>query len=154
MSTTTDNEFVTSAGVLWDDPEEGRTWVVSLVGIVILCALVVFLSVVYFRTEQTELNLKVVDESWIALQKSKQSQMELLSSAGPYTVEVGGKPVTRDRMPIAKAMDALAANPALAVPAVKPAGTAAAPASSNTTAPAGSGHGASASDVAAAGNPE
>jgi hypothetical protein len=125
MSTTTDNEFVTSAGVLWDDPEEGRTWMVSLVGIVILCALVVFLSVVYFRTEQKEIDLKIVDESWLALQRSKQAQMELLSSAGAYTADVGGKPVARERMPIAKAMEALVANPALAVPpASRPAASA------------------------------
>ena len=42
MSTASpENEFVTPAGVLWDDPEPGRTWTVSLVGIIILAALII-----------------------------------------------------------------------------------------------------------------
>lgn len=118
MSTTTENEFVTSAGVLWDDPEEGMTWLVSLIGIILLCALVVFLAVVFFRGEQAEVATKVTDESWLALQKSKQAQVELLASSGPYTVDVGGTPVARERMSITKAMEAVAANPKLAIPPV------------------------------------
>lgn len=127
MSTTTENEFVTSAGVLWDDPEEGKTWLVSLISIVVLCALVVFLSVVFFRAEQREVTVKVVDESWLSLQRAKQAQVEQLAASGSYEATVGDKPVKRERMPIGKAMETLAANPALANP---PAGTTtAAPAS-------------------------
>lgn len=129
MSTTTENEFVTSAGVLWDDPEEGKTWLVSLIGIVVLCALVVFLSVVFFRAEQREVTIKVVDESWLSLQRAKQAQVEQLAASGPYQATVGDKPVARERMPIGKAMEALAANPALAVPPAGAAAPAPAPAS-------------------------
>lgn len=119
MSTYSENEFVTSAGVLWDDPEEGKTWLISLVGIVVLCGLVVFLSVVYFRTEQTEHTAKIVDESWLALQRSKQAQIELLATAQTYEVGDTTK-VTRERIPITKAMEAIAANPRLIVPPAAP----------------------------------
>ena len=62
MSTTEQSEFVTATGVRWDDPEEGKTWLVSLIGIVVLCVLVIFLSVGFFRAETTEVEPTVVDK--------------------------------------------------------------------------------------------
>lgn len=117
MSTAQTNEFETSTGVLWDDPEAGQTWLVTIVGVVILAGLVIFLSVVYFRGEEHEVEAKVIDPSYLALAESKQAQELLLKSSGTYSVEVGGQQVKRNRMPVAKAMQMLAANAALAVPA-------------------------------------
>ncbi|MBM4112120.1 MAG: hypothetical protein FJ253_01915 [Phycisphaerae bacterium] len=47
----------------FDDPEPGSTWFVSLAGVVILVALVIFISAVTFRTEHHEFDRKVVDRS-------------------------------------------------------------------------------------------
>jgi hypothetical protein len=50
MSTATQqNEFETSTGILWDDPEAGKTWLVALMGIAILAALVIAISVTNSR---------------------------------------------------------------------------------------------------------
>jgi hypothetical protein len=117
MSTAQTNEFETSTGVLWDDPEAGQTWLVTIVGVVILAGLVIFLSVVYFRGEEHEVEAKVIDPAYLALADAKQAQQSLLASSGSYSVEVGGQQVKRNRIPVAKAMEMLAANPALAVPA-------------------------------------
>lgn len=114
---TTQNEFVTSAGVLWDDPEAGKTWLVSIIGVIILAALVIFLSVVYFRGEEAEVVEKVIDRSDAALVQQVQAQKSLLSESGAYSVEVNDKKVERQRIPISKAMAAIVADPALAAPA-------------------------------------
>lgn len=116
MASTSHNEFVTSTGVLWDDPEEGKTWLVSLVGVVILAALVVMISVIYFRQEHHEYDVKVVDAAYVSLQQHKTAQLELLTQSGPYDVTAGDKTVQRRRQPIGQAMEALAANPRLAIP--------------------------------------
>lgn len=121
------NEFETSTGVLWDDPEAGKTWLVSLMGVIILAALVIALSVMYFRTEATEVEAKVIAPEYLALKELKTRQLELLASKGAYTVEVDGKQVQRNRIPVADAMRMMAENPALALPAAdaKPAAPAA-----------------------------
>ena len=111
------NEFETSTGVLWDDPEAGKTWLVSLMGVIILAALVIALSVMYFRTEATEVEAKVIAPEYLALKDLKTRQLELLASKGAYSVEVNGKQVQRNRIPVADAMRMLAENPALAMPA-------------------------------------
>ena len=126
MSTASpENEFVTPAGVLWDDPEPGRTWTVSLVGIIILAALIIAISVIYFRTEQAEVNAKVIEPEYLALKDLRGAQESLLASTGTYTIEIGGTAVERRRIPVTEAMPPAASKPAPAAPA------AAAPAPTN-----------------------
>jgi hypothetical protein len=115
-SATSDNEFVTPTGVLWDDPEAGKTWLVSIVGVTILAALVMAISVIYFRTEQAEVDAKVIEPEYLALKDLKASQLSLLAGSGTYTTEVGGQKVERRRIPVAEAIRMMAGNPALAVP--------------------------------------
>jgi len=137
MSTASqNNEFETSTGVLWDDPEAGQTWLVSLIGIIILTAVVIALSVMYFKTEQTEVDLKVIEPQYAALEDLKLKQMELLGSSGSYSLDIAGKPVERQRIPVAEAIKMVSKNAALTVPpasAGKPRAAASAPA---TAAPA------------------
>jgi hypothetical protein len=137
MSTASqNNEFETSTGVLWDDPEAGQTWLVSLIGIIILTAVVIALSVMYFKTEQTEVDLKVIEPQYTALEDLKLKQMELLGSSGSYSLDIAGKPVERQRIPVAEAIKMVSQNAALTVPpasAGKPRAAASAPA---TAAPA------------------
>ena len=117
MSTATQqNEFETSTGVLWDDPEAGKTWLVSLMSIAILAALVIAISVVYFQTEGTEFEAKVIEPEYMALKDLKARQNALLDSAGSYTVEIGGQQVKRERIKVADAMKMVAGNPSLTVP--------------------------------------
>jgi hypothetical protein len=124
------NEFITSTGVRWDDPEEGKTWLVSLVGIITLAALVVALSIIYFRGEESEMDVKVVDAAYTSLLAQKEAQKDLLMKSGPYEVSIGDKDqkLVRQRVAIGEAMKSVVANPKLVVP---PAGSApaAAPAS-------------------------
>lgn len=139
MSTASEhNEFETSTGVLWDDPESGKTWLVSLMGVTIVAALVIALSVMYFRTEQAEFDAKVIEPEYMALKDLKSRQLELLASSGAYSVEVGGKQVQRQRIPVKDAMRRLAADPSLAVPSgnARPAPAAPAPAAPAPAAPA------------------
>jgi hypothetical protein len=139
MSTASqDNEFVTPTGVLWDDPEPGKTWLVSLMGVTIIAALVIAMSVIYFRSEQGEVDVKVIEPEYMALKDLQAKQAALLAGSGTYTVEVGGSPVERRRIPVTEAMSMLAANPALAVPgkaprAAVPGPTAAPPAAAPAT---------------------
>jgi len=117
MSTATqNNEFETSAGVLWDDPEAGKTWLVSLISVIIFSATVIALSVMYFQTEQTEVDIKVIEPQYIALETLTMKQKELLRSSGSYSVDVVGKPVTRERIPVEQAIKMVAQNPALTLP--------------------------------------
>jgi hypothetical protein len=115
-SATSDNEFVTPTGVLWDDPEAGKTWLVSIIGVTILAALVMAISVIYFRTEQAEVDAKVIEPEYLALKDLKASQLSLLAGSGTYSTEVGGQKVERRRIPVAEAIRMMAGNPALAVP--------------------------------------
>lgn len=111
------NEFETSTGVLWDDPEAGKTWTVSLMGVTILAALVVALSVMYFGSEQREVEAKVIAPEYLALKELKSRQLDLLASRGTYSVEVNGQQVQRQRIPVADAIAMMSKNPALAAPA-------------------------------------
>jgi len=118
MSTATQqNEFETTTGVLWDDPEAGKTWLVALMSIAILAALVIATSVIYFQSEGNEFEAKVIEPEYMALKDLKARQNELINSAGPYTVEVGGQQVKRERIKVSDAMKMVAGNPALTVPA-------------------------------------
>ncbi len=131
-SAASDNEFVTPTGVLWDDPEAGKTWLVTIIAVTVLAALVIAISVIYFRTEQAEVDAKVIEPEYIALKDLKAAQLSLLAGSGTYTAEVGGQKVERRRIPVAEAIRMMAGNPALAVP---PAGsrTDAAPAAAQAT---------------------
>ena len=154
MSTASqNNEFETSTGVLWDDPEAGQTWVVSLIGIIILTAVVIALSVMYFKTEQTEVDLKVIEPQYIALEDLKLKQMELLGSSGNYSLDIAGKPVERQRIPVTQAIKMVSQNAALTVPpasANKPRAAAPAPAA-DASAPAPAADAAAAPAAAPAG---
>jgi len=117
MSTVTqNNEFETTTGVLWDDPEAGTTWLVSLLSVIIFSAAVIALSVMYFQTEQTEVDIKVIEPQYIALETLTTKQKELLRSSGSYSVDVVGKPVTRERIPVEQAIKMVAQNSALTLP--------------------------------------
>ena len=131
-SAASDNEFVTPTGVLWDDPEAGKTWLVTIIAVTVLAAMVIAISVIYFRTEQAEVDAKVIEPEYIALKDLKAAQLSLLAGSGTYTAEVGGQKVERRRIPVAEAIRMMAGNPALAVP---PAGsrTDAAPAAAQAT---------------------
>lgn len=117
MSTVTqNNEFETTTGVLWDDPEAGTTWLVSLLSVIIFAAVVIALSVMYFQTEQIEVDIKVIEPQYIALETLTTTQKELLRSSGSYSVDVVGKPVTRERIPVEQAIKMVAQNSALTLP--------------------------------------
>lgn len=133
MSTVTqNNEFETTTGVLWDDPEAGTTWLVSLLSVIIFAAVVIALSVMYFQTEQIEVDIKVIEPQYIALETLTTTQKELLRSSGSYSVDVVGKPVTRERIPVEQAIKMVAQNSALTLPSASAKQPSAAPAPAPT----------------------
>jgi hypothetical protein len=92
----------------------------------------------YFKTEQTEVDLKVIEPQYIALEDLKLKQMELLGSSGSYSLDIAGKPVERQRIPVAEAIKMVSQNAALTVPpasASKPRAAASAPAPAPAPAP-------------------
>jgi len=121
-----------------DDPEPGSTWFFSLAGTVILVALVVAASVMYFHAETSETDVKVVDQAYAKLESARGTWREQLSSYQRYNwTQADGKNVQKVRIPVDRAMElvvqeglpaasaAPAAAPAAVAPAAAPAGGAA-----------------------------
>jgi hypothetical protein len=116
-----------------DDPEAGSTWVVSLSAIIILSALVIATCVFYFKFEDKEVDVKVIDPPNIWKTQLKNEQLAQLDIYQKYSVTApDGSAEPRIRIPVTKAMEfviADAKNPpkiavAPPVPAPAPKGTA------------------------------
>jgi hypothetical protein len=91
-----------------DDPEPGSTWFFSLAGIVILVALVVAASVMYFRAETGEVDTKVIDQGYERLDALRSSWREQLASYQRYPwVQADGQTVQKIRIPSGRAMELL-----------------------------------------------
>jgi hypothetical protein len=89
-----------------DDPEPGSTWFFSLAGIVILVALVVAASVMYFRAETGEVDAKVIDQGYERLDTLRSSWREQLASYQRYPwVQADGQTVQKIRIPAGRAME-------------------------------------------------
>ena len=105
-----------------DDPEPGSTWFFSLAGIVILVALVVAASVMYFHAETRETDAKVIDPAYANLEAVRATWREQLGSYQRYPwTEADGKVSQKVRIPVARAME-------IVVKEGLPAGSAPAPA--------------------------
>lgn len=110
-----------------DDPEPGSTWFFSLAGIVILVALVVAASVMYFHVENREVDEKVVDPAYARLEATRAAWREQLGSYQGYAwTQPDGKSVRKVRIPVDRAMELVAqeglpaSSPAPASGAAKP----------------------------------
>ena len=89
-----------------DDPEPGSTWFFSLAGIVILVALVVAASVMYFHVDARETETKVIDPAYATLENLRSGWREQLGSWQRYDWTLAdGKKVKRVRMPVDRAME-------------------------------------------------
>ena len=89
-----------------DDPEPGSTWFFSLAGIVILVALVVAASVMYFHAETRETETKVIDPAYATLESLRAKWREQLGSYQRYAwTQPDGKNVQKVRVPVARAME-------------------------------------------------
>ena len=110
-----------------DDPEPIGTWVVSIVGTLLIVATIVFVCV-YFIAAEREFTAKVVDAPDRGPAALKDEQQALLAGYGTYTMtDAAGKERRSIRIPVEKAMEALVAEgikpspaPAPAVPASNP----------------------------------
>lgn len=131
----------TKLAVQIDDPEPGSTWVVSLVGIIILCVLVIATSVFYFKFETKEVDVKIIEptDTWMLGLKTR--QLGELVVYQKYSVTApDGTAEPRIRIPIANAMELVSAeakNPpkAVANASAATAATAATSTTSTTSAP-------------------
>jgi hypothetical protein len=107
-----------------DDPEPGSTWFFSLAGIVILVALVVAASVMYFHAETRETDAKVIDPAYANLEAVRAKWREQLGSYQRYPwTEADGKVNQKIRIPVDRAMEIVAKEglPAGAASATAPA---------------------------------
>ena len=92
-----------------DDPEPGSTWFFSLAGIVILVALVVAASVMYFHAETRETDAKVIDPAYAKLEAVRATWREQLGSYQRYPwTEADGKVNQKIRIPVERAMEIVA----------------------------------------------
>ena len=92
-----------------DDPEPGSTWFFSLAGIVILVALVVAASVMFFHVDARETETKVIDPAYASLERIRAGWREQLGSWQRYEwTAADGTKVKKVRMPIDRAMELVA----------------------------------------------
>ena len=92
-----------------DDPEPGSTWFFSLAGIVILVALVVAASAMYFHVDARETETKVIDPAYATLERLRSGWREQLGSWQRYEwTAADGTKVKKVRMPIDRAMELVA----------------------------------------------
>jgi hypothetical protein len=113
-----------------DDPEAGSTWVVTLSAIIILSALVIATCVFYFKFEDKEIDVKVINPPDIWKTQLKNEQLAQLDVYQKYSVIApDGSAEPRIRIPVTKAMEfviADAKNPpkiVVATPVPAPAST-------------------------------
>ncbi|HMN94848.1 MAG TPA: hypothetical protein PKC43_01085 [Phycisphaerales bacterium] len=121
-----------------DDPEPGSTWFVGLAGAIVLTALVLAISVLYFSAVEEKLERVVGEVPALELERLRVSQQQLVAEFGRYTfVDGAGAESTRLRMPVSDAMrliverGALPAGPSAPSPIPSPAPSA--PPASATT---------------------
>jgi hypothetical protein len=115
-----------------DDPEPGSTWFFSLAGIVILVALVVAASAMFFHADAREVETKVIDPAYANLEALRGSWREQLGSYQRYKWTLAdGKSAQKVRIPVARAMELVVQEglpTSAAAPAPAPAPQPAAPA--------------------------
>lgn len=105
-----------------DDPEPIGTWVVSIVGTLLIVATIVFVCCVYFIAAEREFTAKVVDAPDLGPAALKDEQQALLAGYGTYTMtDAAGKERRSIRIPVEKAMEALVAEGIKPSPAPSPA---------------------------------
>jgi hypothetical protein len=93
-----------------DDPEPGYSWFFSIAGIVVFVAIVLALSVLYFRARGSLIREVQIDAPIRALTDLRQSQKELLAEYARYRETLpDGSSVERIRVPIGRAMEIVAA---------------------------------------------
>ena len=89
-----------------DDPESGSTWVVTLSAIIILSALVIATCVFYFKFEDKEIDVKVINPPDIWKTQLKNEQLAQLDIYQKYSVTApDGSAEPRIRIPVTKAME-------------------------------------------------
>ena len=89
-----------------DDPESGSTWVVTFSAIIILSALVIATCVFYFKFEDKEIDVKVINPPDIWKTQLKNEQLAQLDVYQKYSVTApDGSAEPRIRIPITKAME-------------------------------------------------
>lgn len=89
-----------------DDPEAGSTWVVTLSAIIILSALVIATCVFYFKFEDKEIDVKVINPPDIWKTQLKNEQLAQLDIYQKYSVTApDGSAEPRIRIPVTKAME-------------------------------------------------
>ena len=89
----------------YPDPEPGLTWFVSIVGIVIFVATVLFGTWVYFHWATKENDLKIVDQPSREAAELRLDQEQQLVEYGRYTLQIGEQKYDRIRIPISRAME-------------------------------------------------
>ncbi|MFO0875409.1 MAG: hypothetical protein U0575_15770 [Phycisphaerales bacterium] len=88
-----------------DDPEPGSTWFIGLAGAIVLTALVLGISVLYYGTNTERVDQVVVDRPSIPLERLRAEQQQKLVDYAKYTfTDPDGKTVERIRIPVKDAM--------------------------------------------------
>lgn len=104
-----------------DDPEPGSTWFVGLAGAIVLTALVLAISVLYFSAVEERTERVVTEVPSMEIERLRTSQKQLVSEFDRYTtVDPEGAEISRLRIPVSRAMELIVAEGSFAPPSDGP----------------------------------
>ncbi|MHC4220229.1 MAG: hypothetical protein ACYSU7_17425 [Planctomycetota bacterium] len=86
-----------------DDPKAGITWLLGLLGTLLLLVTVLAVTAIYFNLQAEMFQRQVVDAPFVEVQQLRGEQDALLAG-GWVEVEVQGEPVRKYTIPIDQAM--------------------------------------------------
>lgn len=97
---------VDTPGIGHDDPEPQATWFIGLAGAVLLTALVLAISVLFYGTQEKLTDKLVIEVPSTQREQLKAAQLEKLAQFGRYTTtDAEGKTIERTRIPVSQAID-------------------------------------------------
>jgi len=98
-----------------DDPEPGMTWFITLASAIVLTALVLGLSALYYGVADQWTQEMVISKPAEQYERLRNDQLSLLAAPRRFEVlDADGNPVSRIGIPIGQAMEALVDDGALA----------------------------------------
>ncbi len=93
-----------------EDPVAGPTWLMSLVGTILLVVIIFGLTAMYYNAQGQQLRERVYEREPYELRRYKQQQQELLTGEPRWVTEVisDDEEIRRYVIPIDRAMDLVA----------------------------------------------
>lgn len=96
-----------------EDPVAGPTWLMALVGTILLVVIIFGLTAMYYNAQAEQTRVQMYEREPYELRRYKQQQQDLLAGEPRWvSEEVNGEEVQRYVIPIDRAMDLVASESA------------------------------------------